>query len=60
MVHRADFHEALYQRAIQLGVEVKVDCKVVAYDLEAPLVRLASGACIMADFIIAADGRRNS
>jgi salicylate hydroxylase len=56
VVHRADFHDALHQRALQLGVDVRVCCKVVEYDLEAPMVKLSNGELISADLIIAADG----
>ncbi|TVY91554.1 FAD-dependent monooxygenase [Lachnellula willkommii] len=56
VVHRADFHEALHQRALQLGVDVKVNCKVVDYDLKAPAVTLANADSLSADLVIAADG----
>lgn len=58
VIHRADFHEALHRRALQLGVEVKVNCKVVKYDLDTPSVELASGLCYTADIIVAADGEK--
>lgn len=57
VVHRADFHVALHQRALQLGVEVKVNCKVVDYDLKAPAVTLANADSLSADLVIAADGK---
>lgn len=56
VVHRADFHHALHQRALQLGVEVKVDHRVVNYDLDAPSVELANGETLHADLVVAADG----
>ena len=56
VVHRADFHDALHKRALQLGVEVKVDSKVVKYDTTTPSVELANGILIPADLIVAADG----
>ncbi|TVY14562.1 FAD-dependent monooxygenase OpS4 [Lachnellula arida] len=56
VVHRADFHVALHQRALQLGVDVKVNCKVVDYDLKAPAVTLANADSLSADLVIAADG----
>ncbi|TVY34811.1 FAD-dependent monooxygenase [Lachnellula subtilissima] len=60
VVHRADFHVALHQRALQLGVEVRVNCKVVDYDLKAPTVTLAKLDCLSADLVIAADGVKSA
>ncbi|KAM3070208.1 hypothetical protein ACMFMG_003753 [Clarireedia jacksonii] len=56
VIHRAHFHDALYRRAMELGVQVKVASRVEKYDLEAPSVELASGDTLQADLIIAADG----
>ncbi|KAH8588837.1 hypothetical protein B0O99DRAFT_746539 [Bisporella sp. PMI_857] len=56
VVHRAHFHEALHQRAIQLGVDVRVGCRVIDYDLDIPSVQLSSGALLSADLVVAADG----
>lgn len=56
VVHRADFHDALHKRAVQLGVEVKVDSRVVKYDVTAGAVELANGNVVSGDLIIAADG----
>jgi salicylate hydroxylase len=41
---------------MQLGVEVKVNCKVIKYDMETPSVELANGTLLLADLIIGADG----
>lgn len=57
VIHRAHFHDALYQRALELGVDVKVGCRVEEYDLELPSVKLASGETFQADLIVAADGK---
>ena len=59
VVHRAHFHDALYKVALQLGVVVKTDHKVVDYDPETPTVTLANGAILRADFVVAADGVRS-
>jgi len=56
VVHRAHFHSALYRRALELGVEVKIASKVEKYDLESPSVELANGMVMHADLIVAADG----
>ncbi|KAL3421401.1 FAD binding domain-containing protein [Phlyctema vagabunda] len=55
VVHRADYHNALYQRALQLGVDIKVNCRVVAYDSEIPAVDIADGSRISSDLVIGAD-----
>jgi salicylate hydroxylase len=57
VVHRAHFHSALHKRALELGVEVKVNSKVVDYDLEAPSVELENGQVLPADLVVAADGK---
>jgi salicylate hydroxylase len=56
VVHRAHFHDALYQLALQLGVEVKINQKVVEYDEDAPSVTVEDGTATFADLIVAADG----
>jgi salicylate hydroxylase len=57
VVHRAHFHDALYRRALELGVQVRVASRVEKYDLEAPSVELASGETLQADLVVAADGK---
>ncbi len=57
VVHRAHFHAALHERALELGIEVRVNSKVVDYDLEAPSVGLENGQVLSADLVVAADGR---
>jgi len=57
VVHRAHFHDALHKRALELGVEVRVNSKVVDYDLEAPSIELENGQVLSADLIVAADGK---
>jgi len=56
VVHRAHFHDALHKRAVELGVEVNVNSKVVSYDLEIPSVTLEDGSTHTADLVVAADG----
>lgn len=56
MIHRADFHTALYRRALDLGVAVKLASRVVEYDVERTGIVLESGDCKEADLIVAADG----
>jgi salicylate hydroxylase len=56
VVHRAHFHEALYQRAVELGVEVRTGAKVVDYDPDAPSITLEDGTRHTADLVVAAEG----
>lgn len=56
VVHRAHFHDALYRRAIDLGVTVLINHKTIDYNDVAPSVTLANGKVLNADLVIAADG----
>ncbi|KAK4905080.1 hypothetical protein LTR49_025573 [Elasticomyces elasticus] len=56
VMHRAQFHDALYHRALELGVEVILDSKIIRYDGEEPAIELANGDHHRADIVIAADG----
>jgi 2-polyprenyl-6-methoxyphenol hydroxylase-like FAD-dependent oxidoreductase len=56
VLHRAHYHHALYERAKELGVDVRVNSKATKYDLEAPSVELSDGTLIFADLVVAADG----
>jgi len=58
MIHRAHFHDALYQRALQLGVKVRIASRVEKYNLDAPSIQLDNGEIVKADLIVAADGER--
>lgn len=57
VVHRAHFHNALHQRAVELGVNVIVNSKVDVYDAEAATVRVMDGKFYCGDLVIAADGK---
>lgn len=56
VVHRAHFHKALYDKALELGVEVKVNSKVEEYSADQASVKLENGQVYTADLIVAADG----
>ena len=56
VVHRAHFHDALYRRALELGVGVKVASRVTKYNLDEPSVSLADGSVLHAELIVGADG----
>lgn len=57
VVHRAHLHTALYERALELGVNVIVNSKVGAYDVETATVQIIDGKSYTGDLVIAADGR---
>ncbi|KAF2095556.1 FAD/NAD(P)-binding domain-containing protein [Rhizodiscina lignyota] len=56
MVHRADYHAVLLQRAFDLGVEIRKSSRVDEYDFDAPAVTLQTGERVEGDVIIVADG----
>ncbi|KAJ6153578.1 hypothetical protein N7470_006537 [Penicillium chermesinum] len=56
VVHRGDYHKALHDLAVDLGVTIKLGSKVVSYDSAAPSISLEDGQIISADLVIAADG----
>lgn len=55
VVHRADFHKALHQRAIELGVQVRLNSRVVEYAGGSSAV-LQDGSVVDGDLVVAADG----
>jgi salicylate hydroxylase len=55
-LHRVDLQVALYERAKQLGVEVRLGARVADVDFDAPLLRLENGEELKSDLIVAADG----
>ncbi|KAH8889268.1 FAD/NAD(P)-binding domain-containing protein [Thozetella sp. PMI_491] len=57
-VHRADLQQALYARALELGVQFSLDERVVSLDLNQarPLLRTDAGHDFTADIVIGADG----
>ena len=56
VIHRSDYHKALHDLAIDLGVTIKLGCEVVSYDSAAPSLTLQNGQIIDSDLIVAADG----
>jgi salicylate hydroxylase len=57
VIHRADLHRALYDRAVSLSnVQVMVNSTVIRVDFDAPSVELSHGQIIDADVVLAADG----
>lgn len=56
VAHRAHLHSALYERALELGVTVRLNSRVSSYDPQAPSATLFNGQTFKADLIVAADG----
>ncbi|KAL4886958.1 hypothetical protein BJY04DRAFT_176925 [Aspergillus karnatakaensis] len=57
VIHRADLHNALIEKALELeNVELRVNSHVTNVDFDSTTVTLASGSVVNADIIIAADG----
>ena len=56
VTHRADLHQVLYDKAIELGVVVKLGSSVIGYEPDEPVLMLKSGVEIKADLMVAADG----
>lgn len=57
MTHRAHLHEALHERAEELGVLIHLKKRVQKYDVEEGSVVFEDGQVVKADLIIAADGK---
>lgn len=54
--HRGDYHMILLNHASNVGVEVRLDTKVIDYNVDKPSAILEDGQEILADAIICADG----
>ncbi|UPK95695.1 hypothetical protein LCI18_006630 [Fusarium solani-melongenae] len=60
MVHRADYHSVLLQRALDLGVCIKDGCRVEGYDWNAPAAIVQGGDKVTGDLLVIADGVQSS
>lgn len=56
VIHRAHLHEALHDKAVELGVRIHLGKTVTEYDPERPSIRFASGEEVVPDLLVAADG----
>ncbi|KAL4739426.1 hypothetical protein BDV11DRAFT_170094 [Aspergillus similis] len=57
VIHRADLHNALIEKALELpNVELRVNSHVATVDFESTSVVLVNGTVVRADVIVAADG----
>jgi len=46
----------LYERALELGINIRLGCKIGDIDQGGPSLTLIGGEVIMADLIVGADG----
>ncbi|WAO95592.1 FAD-binding-3 domain-containing protein [Fusarium falciforme] len=60
MVHRADYHSVLLQRALALGVCIKGGCFVERYDWNAPAAIVQSSDKVTGDLLVITDGVQSS
>ncbi|KAL3479960.1 hypothetical protein BJX99DRAFT_244625 [Aspergillus californicus] len=61
VIHRADLHNALIDKALELeNVELRVNSHVLNIDFDSTTVTLADGSVVKADVIIAADGIKST
>ncbi|KAF2140958.1 uncharacterized protein K452DRAFT_359381 [Aplosporella prunicola CBS 121167] len=56
VVHRAHYQQALYDRALELGVNFRMNSRINTYDAARPSLTLEDGKEHVADVIIGADG----
>jgi salicylate hydroxylase len=57
VTHRAHLHEILHQKAVELGVVIRLSSRVEKYDADEPSFVLVGGETVKADLVVAADGR---
>ncbi|KAG2730929.1 hypothetical protein G9P44_006078 [Scheffersomyces stipitis] len=55
-IHRADYHRALVNRAIEVGVEIVLDARVNHIDFEKATVATARGEVYSGDVVVGFDG----
>lgn len=56
VIHRADFHSALFQRALDVGVQIYLGARVVGFDPVEGSIELGDGTKRVGDLVVAADG----
>ncbi|KAL4953288.1 hypothetical protein BDW69DRAFT_7054 [Aspergillus filifer] len=57
VIHRADLHNALIEKALELpNVELRTNSHVTNVDFDSTSVELANGSVVKADIIVAGDG----
>lgn len=59
MIHRADYQNLLQEAAVEAGVNIRIDARVMTVDSEAVSVMLEDGSLLHSDLIVGADGIRS-
>ena len=59
VIHRADLHKVLCDKAKSLGVTVRLSSEIAKIDFAVPSVELTTGEVLSADVILGADGERS-
>ncbi|KAL8714651.1 MAG: hypothetical protein Q9220_001600 [cf. Caloplaca sp. 1 TL-2023] len=60
VIHRADLHGALLEKAESIGVVIKLGCHMANLDFDEPSVQLSDGVIYTADVILGADGEKSA
>jgi salicylate hydroxylase len=55
---RTEYQKVLYDRAVELGVTVRLGCKIQEIDESVPSAKLDNGEVVKGDLIVGADGKR--
>jgi len=50
----------LYERALELGINIRLGCKIEEIDQNGPFLKLEGGEVVTADLIVGADGMHTS
>ncbi|KAK4498765.1 hypothetical protein PRZ48_009275 [Zasmidium cellare] len=60
VIHRSHLHEALHDKAVELGVKIHLGHTVASYDPERPSMRFTNGREVFPDLLVAADGLKST
>ncbi|KAF2164138.1 hypothetical protein M409DRAFT_25485 [Zasmidium cellare ATCC 36951] len=60
VIHRAHLHEALHDKAVDLGVRIHLGHTVASYDPERPSIRFTNGKEVVPDLLVAGDGLKST
>ena len=60
VIHRADLHSVLLQKARSLGVLIRLNCDVTSINFFKPSIELSNGESFESDLILGADGERST
>jgi len=56
VIHRADVHKVLHEHAVNAGVDIRLNSRIVDYDFEHGSITLQNGTTETANLVIAMDG----